>query len=183
MTKNIQNQLFIITILFFLIGIVHISFSIIGLLCFILPFILYYKTKDKVWCKYYCPRAGMFVKLLSKISLRKKAPKWLTGQRIKKIVVYYFGINVFFATMSTIMTSIGKIEAIDYVRFLIVFKAPFELPQLMDINMPMGLIHFSYRIYSMMFTSVIVGIILGIIYTPRIWCVICPIQTLTTKKM
>lgn len=177
--RNIQEDLFWITILFFILGMIHISFSIIGLLCFVLPFIMYYRSKDRVWCKYYCPRAGMFTKILTKFSLHLKLPKWLKGRRIKKIVVYYFGINIFFATMSTIMTSIGRIQMLDYVRFMIVFRAPFTLPQLLTINLPDGLIHMSYRIYSMMFTSVIFGIVLGVLYLPRAWCLICPIQSLT----
>lgn len=180
--RNMQQDLFWITLLFFLLGMIHITFSLIGLLCFILPFVMYYKEEDRVWCKYYCPRAGMFTKLLSKISFHLKMPKWLTSKRMKKIVIYYFGLNIFFATMSTIMTSIGRIEMIDYVRFMIAFKAPFTLPQLLSISVPDGLIHFSYRIYSMMFTSVILGLIMGILYTPRAWCVICPIQSLTGRK-
>ena len=180
--KNIQDQLFWITLLFFIIGMINISFALVGVLCFTIPFIMYYREKDKVWCKYYCPRAGMFTKLLTKVSLHLKVPRWLTSNRMKKIVLYYFGINIFFATMSTIMTTLGRIEMIDYVRFMIAFKAPFTLPQLITLNLPDGLIHFSYRIYSMMFTSVIVGTIMGILYVPRSWCVICPIQTLTKVK-
>ncbi len=177
--RNIQQDLFWITILFFLLGMVHISLSLIGLLCFILPFVMYYREKDRVWCKYYCPRAGMFSKLLSKISFHLKMPKWLTSKKMKTIVIVYFGLNIFFATMSTIMTSIGRIDMIDYVRFMIVFRAPFTLPQLFSIGLPDGLIHFSYRIYSMMFTSVIFGLLMGILFMPRAWCVICPIQSLT----
>ncbi len=180
--KDYKNSLYWVTLLFFALGMIHISFSVIGLLCFTLPFYQYYKHKDKVWCKYYCPRAGLFNMLLTQISLKKPMPKWLKGKRIKKIVVIYFAINVFFATMSTIMVSLGKVPPFDYVRVLMVFRAPFTLPQLLDLSLPNGFIHFSYRIYSMMFTSVIIGLTLGFIYKPRTWCAICPIQTLTTKK-
>lgn len=181
-TKSYQQSLFWVTLLFFALGMIHISLSLVGLLCFTLPFYQYHKYKDKVWCKYYCPRAGMFTVLLSKISLQKPMPKWLKSPRFKKGVVIYFGVNIFFATMSTIMSSIGKMPPVDFVRFLIVFPAPFTLPQLLDWSVPVGLLHFSYRIYSMMFTSATVGLVLGMIYAPRTWCAICPIQTLTSNK-
>lgn len=179
--KNHQDTFFVITILFFILGIINISLSIIGILCFVIPFIQYYIYKEKVWCKYHCPRAGLFNKLLRKISLKKKIPKLFTTRRVKEIVVIYFAINIFFAIMSTIMVTVGRIEPIDYVRFLIIFKAPFTLPQLLSLHAPDALLHFGYRIYSMMFTSIAIGLILGFVYKPRTWCIICPIQTLTTK--
>lgn len=180
--KNRQNGLFWITIVFFVLGMIHISFSLIGLLCFTIPFVQYFYYKDKIWCKYVCPRAGYFNMVLGKVSIGKKAPKWLTGKRFRKGVLIYFCVNIFFATMSTIMVSIGKVDPIDYVRFLIMFQIPARLPQLLSFTVHPGLLHFSYRIYSMMFTSVIIGSVLGIIYRPRTWCAVCPVNTLTTPK-
>ena len=161
---------------------VNIQLSILGGLCFIIPFIQYKIYKDKVWCKYYCPRAGLFVKLLGKVGLKRKMPKFMTSKKLKRGIVIYFAVNVFFAIMSTIMVLIGRIPPIDHVRFLILFKAPFDLPQFIDYNLSLPLIHLGYRIYSIMLTSTIIGTILGFIYSPRTWCVICPVSTLTTKS-
>ncbi len=180
--KNIQNRLFIITILFFVVGMIHISFSLIGILCFTIPFIQYNHYKDKVWCKYVCPRAGYFNRVISKINIGLKPPKWFNKVGFKNAVLIYFGINLFFVTMSTIMVSIGRISPIDQIRFLIMFPWPVELPQLLNFEVPLNLLHFSYRIYSMMLTSVIIGSLLGIVYRPRTWCTICPVNTLTTKS-
>jgi len=179
---NYQNRMFFITIFFFLLGFVHISFAIAGLACFIAPFILVAIYKDKVWCKYYCPRAGFLSIVLSKIGLKRKLPGWLTGDRIKKIVLGYFGVNLFFITMSTIMVSIGKIAPIEMIRFMIVFPLPFKMPQILDLTVPAAFVHLGYRVYSVMFSSTVIGLLLGFIYSPRTWCIICPIQTLTTQK-
>ena len=84
--------------------------------------------------------------------------------------------------MSTIIVGLGRVEAMDLLRFLIAFPIPFDMPQLIIINLPDFIIHFSYRVYSIMLTSVVIGSILGIIYKPRTWCSICPISTLTSKK-
>lgn len=185
MTKkftNYQDSLFIITILFFILGMIHITFAIVGLLCFIFPFILFGIYKEKIWCKFYCPRAGFFMRLLSKISLKKKVPKVFKGKGLKRAVVIYFTINLFFITMSTIMVSIGKVPPLDKVRFMILFTIPFDLPQLLNISVANGLVHLGYRVYSMMFTSTIIGVILGFLYAPRTWCIICSVQTLTSVK-
>ena len=171
-----------ITLLFFALGFIHISLSLLGLICFILPFIQYIKYKEKVWCKYYCPRAGYFNFFLSKISLGLKPIKLLRGKNFKKGVITYFAINIFFVIMSTIMVSLGKIAPIEQIRFLIIFGLPIKLPQLLNIEVLPNLLHLSYRVYSMMFTSIVIGTILGILYKPRFWCGICPINTLTSKN-
>ena len=179
---NYQDKLFVFTIIFFAIGFLHISFAIIGLICFIAPFVLFSVYGDKVWCKYYCPRAGFLNKALSKISMHKKLPRWLTQAKVKKVVLTYFGINLFFITMSTIMVSLGKIQPIEQIRFMIVFPLPIKMPQLLNLDVIAPLLHLGYRVYSVMFSSTIIGLILGILYSPRTWCAICPIQTLTAKQ-
>lgn len=176
------DTLFLVVILFFTLSMIHIAFAWLGLICMILPFILYYQSKEKLWCKYYCPRASFFLKILNKISFGMKIPKWMKAKDIKIFVVYYFAINLFFATMSSIMVSTGRMEPLNFVRIFMLFKAPFTLPQLFNWSTHPGLLHASYRIYSMMFTSTITGLIIGMLYKPRTWCMICPIQTLTTKN-
>jgi hypothetical protein len=177
-----MDALWVITILFFSLGFVHIGFSLLGLFCMGIPFALYLKSGEKLWCKKYCPRASLFLRILRKISLKKPLPKGFTKQKVRTGVLIYFGVNVFFATMSTIMVRLGRIPPIDYVRFLIVFPIPVALPQLLQLTISPWLLHLSYRIYSMMLTSTTIGLIIGFLYVPRAWCVICPIQTLTTKK-
>ena len=179
---NYQNRLFFITIFMFAIGFLHISFAILGLLCFITPFILFGIYKDKIWCKYFCPRAGFLSIALSKVSLKKDLPKWLITEKMKNIVLTYFGMNLFFITMSTLMVALGKIAPIDRIRFMIVFQFPFEMPQILKFTVSDTLLHLGYRVYSVMFTSTVLGLILGFIYKPRTWCAICPVQTLTTPK-
>ena len=77
----------------------------------------------------------------------------------------------------------GKIAPIDRVRFLVIFTIPIEIPQLLPIDLPNAIIHLGFRAYSMMFTSTVVGLVLGVLYTPRSWCGICPINTLTKPKI
>jgi len=180
--RNRQNIFWIITVLLFILSFVNIAFMSLGIICFIIPFIQYMKYKDQIWCKYYCPRAGFFTKVFSKISLRKILPKNFRGKKLKEIVLYYFIINISFITMSTFMVLFKRIPPIDELRLLIVFGTSLQVPQLIFWDMPPVLLHFSYRMLSVMVTSISVGSILGFIFMPRSWCIICPVMTLTTKK-
>lgn len=179
--RNIQNNLFFVTIAVLLVGMVNITFTLVGLSCFILPFYFYFKDKDKTWCKKICPRAGMFSRLVSKVSLGKKPPKWLTGKRAKQIAVGYFAFYLLFVTFTTTRVALGLMPPVEQFRFVMVVKMP-ELPQLMSFSTPAWVAHLSYRIYSMLFSSTVIGVTLGILYKPRTWCAICPVSTLTPIK-
>jgi hypothetical protein len=171
--------LFIITSLYFVLGFVNIVFAFLALVCMFLPFILAYRDKKKTWCRRYCPRAG-FLTILGSKGIRLKSPKWLTSKNIRHGIIYYFAGNLFFIIMSTIMVSIGRIPPIDKVRFLIFFQIPWDLPQLLSIiELPAIIIHLSFRLYSLMLTSTVLGVFLAVIYQPRTWCAVCPINTLT----
>lgn len=177
------NWLFMGTILFFTFGLFHIVFSWLGLICMITPFIMAIRTGKKPWCsRPYCPRAHFFIRFLSRFSLNKKAPEGLFSEKTKQLVLRLFCINLFFAGMSTLMVYLGRLEPMLYIRFLMAFPMPFELPQILSLDLPAYLIHASYRLYSIMFTSTIIGLILGLLFKPRTWCGICPIQTLTSVK-
>ncbi|WP_422678833.1 4Fe-4S binding protein [Clostridium thermosuccinogenes] len=38
-------------------------------------------------------------------------------------------------------------------------------------------VHLSFRVYSMMLTTTIFGLLLAWIFKPRTWCTVCPINT------
>lgn len=180
--KNIQNQLFGITLMVLLLGLIHISLAIIGALCFVIPFVLYLRYRDKVWCKYVCPRAGYFNRVIGKISLNRKPPRFMTKSFFKDAVVTYFTVNLIMVIMSTVMVSLGRIYPLEQLRFLIIFPVNLELPQLLNFQVAPPILHLGYRVYSMMLSSLTIGSILGILYRPRTWCAICPVNTLTTKS-
>lgn len=175
--KN-NKYLFIITLLYFLLGIINIHFALLGLVCMALPFVLLFRDKKKTWCQNYCPRAGLYTrcgKLTSKFS--KKTPMFFIKGSMKWIMLSYFMISLIIIIISTIKVANGM-PPMEYLKFLMVFPIK-SLPQIFDIASPAWLIHLSYRFYSMMMTTTILGLILALIYKPRTWCTICPISTLS----
>ena len=175
------DYLFIVTLLFFMLGMVNIVFSWLGVICALLPFVILKRTGKKLWCQRYCPRAHLLTKILGKISLNLKIPKTFKDGSGKRFLLTYFCINMVMASMSTASVLFGGAPPMAYVRFLMFFKAPFILPQLITLPLSPAILHMSYRLYSIMFTSTILGLILGVLFKPRTWCTVCPIQTLTTE--
>lgn len=179
MRKGFKGYLYIITILFFVLGFFNIVFAWLGFTCLTLPFILLLKNRKKTWCQQYCPRASLFGALFRNRSITGKGgPDWLVKGKAKWFVLTYFCINLFVLTMSTIMVFKGRRAPVEKVRFLIAFELPWNMPQLLDFGvMPGWVTHLSFRVYSMMFTTTILGLLLAWLFKPRTWCTVCPINT------
>ncbi|MBN2658484.1 MAG: 4Fe-4S binding protein [Spirochaetales bacterium] len=174
---------FIITALYFVLGLVNIVFAYLALACMLVPFVMVARTGKKPWCSTYCPRAD-FLSLFRVFESSRKAPAWLNTDNTRKMVFQFFCINLFFIVMSTFMVSRGQMASIEYVRFLIAFTIPLELPQFWaGPALPDWAIHLAYRFYSIMFTSTILGVILASLYKPRTWCSVCPVNTLSSAMV
>lgn len=185
MNKGWLKYIYTITIAFFVLGFLNIIFAWVGFVCMILPFILLSKNKRKTWCQGYCPRANLFNTLFHNRSLTGKAgPKWLTRGNVKWFVLGYFIFNLFILTMSTVMVYLGRIEPLESVRFLFAFEMPWVMPNLLDLGSFSGwAVHLSFRIYSMMFTTTVLGLLLAWIFKPRTWCTVCPINTVSDEVL
>lgn len=185
MKKGWNDYLFVVTITFFTLGFVNIIFAWLGLICLLMPFVLLFKNKKKTWCQNYCPRSRLFSFLFQGRSLTgKSGPEWLSKGNGKWILLIYFCINLFIITMSTLRVSMDLMEPMARVRFLIAFILPWELPQLLSfMPVPDWMLHFSFRIYSMMFTTTVLGLLLGWLFYPRTWCRVCPINTISDLSL
>lgn len=177
--KN-NKYLFLITITYFIFGFINIHFAILGFICMILPFVLLIKNQKKTWCQGYCPRASLYVQVGKKRKHTRKTPNFFVKGNMKWILLTYFGISLTIILLSTIKVAQGQIPAMEYLRFLLVVPIPWSLPQLFHIQHDLTwLTHLSYRFYSMMMTTTILGLLMAVIYKPRTWCTVCPVGTLS----
>lgn len=176
-----NKYLFLITLIFFTLGFINIHLALLGTACMLLPLILLFVFKRKIWCQGYCPRASLYTtcgKLTSKKSY--KTPKFFTKGKMKWIMLAYFGMNLFIIIMSTSKVASGAKPPMDYLRFLLVIPFAKEMPQLLDLgHIAPWITHLSYRFFSMMMTTTFLGLMLAIIFKPRTWCTICPIATVS----
>lgn len=179
--KGLIVGIFLITLLYFALGFVSILFGLLAVFCMAIPFILLARYKKKVWCSTYCPRAS----LLMQTGTTKKSraiPRQFSNGTLKKAMLWYFGINLFFITGSTIQVAMGNFASMEYIRLFIAIPLV-PLPQLITLEAPAAVMHLSYRLYSMMLSSTILGIVLSRMYRPRIWCAICPVGTLSNELL
>ena len=96
----------------------------------------------------------------------------------------YFSINFLMICLSTLMVFLDKRDPIEKVRFLMAFQLPWTMPNLLDIGvMPDWAVHLGFRVYSMMFTTTIIGLLVGYLYRARTWCSICPMGTLSNLAL
>jgi len=180
-STNKTKYFFIFSLVFFALGFFNIIFGWLGFICMVLPFVLLAKDQKKTWCQNYCPRANLFNVLFKNRSfLGKIGPDWIIKGKGKWVILGYFSINLFVITMSTIAVSKGKILPMEHIRFLMAFQLPFDIPQILHWQWGSDwAVHLSYRIYSMMFTTTILGFILAWLFKPRTWCTVCPINTVS----
>ncbi|MBH1939392.1 4Fe-4S binding protein [Mobilitalea sibirica] len=179
-----NKYLYLITITYFALGFVNIHFALLGLICMAIPFYLLQKNKKKTWCQGYCPRASLYTTVGKHKKNSRKTPVYFTKGNMKKIVLAYFFVSLTVILMSTLGVAIGRIPPMDYLRFLLVFKLPVDLPQIIEItNLAPWVTHLAYRFYSMMMTTSILGLLLALIYKPRTWCTICPVGTLSDEYL
>ncbi len=182
MNKNNKMKkmyLGLIPVAFLLLGIVNIQFGILGIFCFGIPFYMLFKTKSKTFCQNYCFRIRDF-ELINRFSFfsGKLLPKSIKNW--KKVIIGYFIVAMTIVFVSTIMVGIGRTAPIEEVKFLMVITVP--VPQIIKETFFSDLLlHLSYRLYSMVFTTFILGGIMASIYKTRSWCAVCPYNTIATE--
>lgn len=177
--QGLVPGLFLVTLLYFSLGFVSILFGLLAFFCMAIPFVLLARYKKKVWCSTYCPRASLLLKTGTKQKTRP-IPRQFSNGTLKKVMLWYFGLNLLFITGSTIQVAMGNMASMEYVRLFIAIPLV-PLPQLITVEAPSAIMHLSYRLYSMMLSSTILGIVLSRLYRPRIWCAICPVGTLSNE--
>ncbi|WP_459929594.1 4Fe-4S binding protein [Desulfosporosinus burensis] len=171
---------YLFTILFFTIGFFNIIFAWIGFFCLIMPFVFVIKDNKRTWCQSNCPRSNLFTRLFAKIGAHRQPPKWLINGTGKKVMLTYFLLNFLMICLSTLMVFLDIRDPLEKIRFLMAFQLPWNMPNLLSIGaIPDWAVHLGYRVYSMMFTTTIIGLLLSYIYRARTWCAICPMGTLS----
>jgi polyferredoxin len=178
--RGLKPNLYFITLLYFALGFVSIYFGLLALLCMFLPFVILSHYGEKRWCHQYCPRASL-ITLTGKTRRRwRKLPRsWYDGYA-KKIMLWYLGLNLLFITGSTIQVGIGAMNPMPYIRLFVGIPL-WPLPQLISATGPDWLLHLSYRFYSMMLSTTLLGVAFSFIWRPRAWCAVCPVGTLSNK--
>jgi hypothetical protein len=182
---RIPLALMAITATYFLLGFVSILSASLALLCMALPFMLTLKDNRRSWCSSYCPRAATLTAVGRVNKHWKTLPSMFLNGKLRTYLLWYFGLNLLFIAGSTVRVGMQEMAAMDHVRLFIAIALPGPLPQLIPLTqgIPPWVVHLSYRFYSMMLSSTIMGIAAALIWRPRAWCAVCPVGNLTRKMV
>lgn len=177
--KTIWDYMWIISLVYLLLGFFNILFAWLGLLCFLIPLIISISGGGKAYCNTYCGRGQLLDLMGNKLNLsrHKSIPKFLKSKWFR------YGFLTFFMSMfvvmlfNTYLVFAGAKDLKEVIQILWSFKVPWKIANTSMFNP--WVYQFALGFYSMMLTSTILGVITMILYKPRSWCVYCPMGTMT----
>lgn len=178
--KNWYDYLWIVSIVYFLLGFINILFAWLGLIFFFLPILFALFGGEKIYCNKYCDRS----KLLNlvgkdlKLSKYKDMPNFLRSKTFRYAFFIFFMFMFFNMLFFTFLVFKGEKNFSSFITLFWSFKIPWKI-NLNNSSFPKWIYQFSLGFYSMMLTSGIIGIIMSILYKPRAWCGVCPMGTMT----
>lgn len=177
--KTVKDYMWILSIVYFILGFFNVLFAWLGVICFIVPLGLSIAGKGKVYCNHYCGR-GQLLEMIGdtgKLSRYKDIPNFLRSKRFR------YGFLIFFMSMfgsmliATYFVFSGTQDLKEVITLLWTFKLPWHWVDTSFVSP--GVAQFAFGFFSLMLTSTILGIITMIFYKPRSWCVYCPMGTMT----
>lgn len=179
-TKHWYDYLWIYTPVYLLLGMFNILFAWLGMIEFILPVMIAVFRGNKAFCNKYCGRGQLFELLGNKLNLsrKKNPPKFLSSLWFRYGFLIYFMTMFTMMIISTVSVFSGTSSLKEVVTLLWTFKVPWQFAYHGTI-ISEGIAQFAFGLYSLMFTSSILGFITMVIYKPRSWCVYCPMGTMT----
>lgn len=176
--KTWADYLWIVELLYLVLGFCNILFAWLGLVFFVTPLLIAIFGGSKAYCNRYCGRGQLLGLLGNKLNLSRKAapPKFLHSPWFR------YGFLAFFMFM------FGKMLYGTYrvfsgaplqqtVTLLWMFKLPWNWAEV-DLVAP-WMAQFAYGFFGVMLTSTTLGLITLVLFRPRSWCVYCPMGTMT----
>ena len=174
------DYLWIWSIVYFALGLFNILFAWLGMIDFLLPILIAVCGGNKYFCNHLCGRGQLFNKLGSelKCSSHHMMPRWMTS------LWFRFGFMAFFFVMfcsmvfQTWLVARGAQSLSETIKLFWTFRVPWGWTYAAG-TVSNWVAQFSFGLYSLMLTSLLIGLILMALFRPRSWCVICPMGTMT----
>ena len=173
-------RLCICAILYFTLGFFNILFAWLGMIDFLLPLILAIFGGNKFFCNHLCGRGQLFSKLGTdlKCSRCRPTPRWMSSKWFR------YGFLIFFLTMfgnmvfQTYLVAAGAASMREAIKLFWTFRVPWDWAYTAG-TVTDWVAQFSFGFYSLMLTSLLIGLIVMVLYKPRTWCAFCPMGTMT----
>lgn len=178
--KHWYEYLWIWSIVYFILGFFNILFAWLGMIDFLVPLLFAIIGGNKNFCNKYCGRGQLFTILGKNLncSRNKKTPKWMISKWFR------YGFLSFFLAMfgnmlfQTWLVFSGAQSLKEVIKLFWTIKVPWGWAYTAG-SIPDWVAKFSFGFYSLMLTSVLIGLIVMMLYKPRTWCTFCPMGTMT----
>lgn len=176
--KKWFEYLWIVSIIYLILGFFNIIFAWLGMICFLVPLLISIIKGNKSYCNKYCGRGQLFELIGGSFgfSRNKNTPKFLVSPIFRYGFLAFFMIMFMFMIYSTYLVFNGA-NLKESITLLWVFKFPWTLNYSSSVSP--WIAQFAFGFYSVMLTSNILGFITMILFKPRSWCVYCPMGTMT----
>ena len=181
--KHWYDYLWIWSILYFFLGFFNILFAWLGMIDFLVPVLIAVIGGNKWFCNNLCGRGQLFTQIGGKwkCSRNKKAPHSGHGRILKQVCHKtdtpfppYFG-NII---SQTCLVAAGASSLTEAIQLFWTFKVPWGWAYSAG-TVTDWVAKFSFGFYSLMLTSMLIGLIVMALYRPRTWCSFCPMGTMT----
>lgn len=178
--KHWYDYLWVYAIIYFALGFFNILFAWLGMIDFLLPLFLAIFGGNKFFCNHLCGRGQLFSKLGTdlKCSRCKPTPRWMSSKWFR------YGFLLFFLTMfgnmvfQTYLVATGAASLREAIKLFWTFRVPWSWTYTGG-TVADWVAQFSFGFYSLMLTSLLLGLIVMVLYKPRTWCAFCPMGTIT----
>ena len=178
--KHWYDYLWVYAIIYFALGFFNILFAWLGMIDFLLPLFLAIFGGNKFFCNHLCGRGQLFSKLGTdlKCSRCKPTPRWMSSKWFR------YGFLIFFLTMfgsvvfQTYLVAAGAASLREAIKLFWTFRVPWGWTYTAG-TVADWVAQFSFGFYSLMLTSLLLGLIVMVLYKPRTWCAFCPMGTMT----
>ena len=178
-TKHWYEYLWIWSILFFALGFFNILFAWLGMLDFLLP-LCFALAGNKFFCNNLCGRGQLFSLLGGRLkcSRGKSAPRWLASRWFRYGFLIFFLARFGNMLFQTWLVAAGAGSLRETIKLFWTFRVPWGWAYTAGM-VPDWVAQFSFGFYSLMLTSLLIGLIVMVPYRPRTWCSFCPMGTMT----
>ena len=179
MKKHWYDYLWILSILYLVLGLVNILFAWLGLICFLVPLFISVTWGTKSYCNKYCGRGQLFNLLGTRLGLSpfRDIPVWLRSRWFRYGFLAFFML-MFLLMLQTTYLVFSKAAGLQQVVTLLwTIRLPWEWAYTAQVEP--WIAQFAFGFYSVMLTSTILGLLTMAAFKPRSWCVYCPMGTMT----
>lgn len=174
------DYLWVYAIIYFALGFFNILFAWLGMIDFLLPLLLAIFGGNKFFCNHLCGRGQLFSKLGTdlKCSRCKPTPRWMSSKWFRYAFLLFFLTMFGNMVFQTYLVAAGATSLREAIKLFWTFRVPWSWTYTAG-TVTDWVAQFSFGFYSLMLTSLLLGLIVMVLYMPRTWCAFCPMGTMT----